>query len=267
MRKRTIMALFVAMMMVTACGNTKVEPSVDENESITTPSETGISDADESNYGDEQGDVDEQDDSDIQSDVGEQAGADEGNDMDEQSPSDAAAKEDVPDVNALQQLYAKAYEYEYMALGYYQDPDDPTSVRDGYVPFDENYRQESTEYLKSGAHGVSIRLYMVRANNATDANAECSRIYKEQLEGRGIDAEFYDAMSFDNDTLALGLCTYQNEKDESVTAFLYSDIRDDGTMYMCAEIEMNEAEFDEETPAVVNEIDDAYGMTFSAMFQ
>lgn len=237
MKKRSIIALFVAMIMVTACGNTKVEPSVDENESITTPSETGITDADESNYGDEQ------------------------------SLSDDAENEDVPDVNALQQLYAEAYEYEYMALGYYQDPDDPTSVRDGYVPFDENYRQESTEYLKSSAHGVSIRLYMVRANNATDANAECSRIYKEQLEGRGIDAEFYDAKSFDNDTVALGLCTYQNEKDESVIAFLYSDIRDDGTMYMCAEIEMNEAEFDEETPAVVNEIDDVYGMTFSAMFQ
>lgn len=261
MRKRTITALFVAMMMVTACGNTKVEPSADENESIATPSETEISDADE------QGDIDEQNDSDIQNDVGEQAGADEGIDMDEQSLSDDAENEDVPDVNALQQLYAKAYEYEYMALGYYQDPDDPTSVRDGYVPFDENYRQESTEYLKSSAHGVSIRLYMVRANNATDANAECSRIYKEQLEGRGIDAEFYDAKSFDNDTLALGLCTYQNENDEPVTAFLYSDIRDDGTMYMCAEIEMNEAEFDEETPALVNEIDDAYGMTFSAMFQ
>ena len=42
--------------------------------------------------------------------------------------------------------------------------------------------------------------------------------------------------------MALGLCTYQNEKDESVTAFLYSDIRDDGSMYMCAEIELNEAE-------------------------
>lgn len=243
MKQRTIIALFVAMMMVTACGNTKVEPSVDERESITTPTETGISDADESNYGNEQGDVGEQ------------------------SLSEAAENEDVPDVNALQQLYARANGYEYMALGYYQDPDDPTSVRDGYVPFDENYRQESTEYLKSGAHGVSIRLYMVRADNATDANAECSRIYKEQLEGRGIDAEFYDVMSFDNDTLALGLCTYQNEKGESVNAILYSDIRDDGTIYMCAEIEFNEAEFDEKTLALVKEIDDVYGMTFSNMFQ
>lgn len=39
------------------------------------------------------------------------------------------------------------------------------------------------------------------------------------------------------------------------------------SIVMCAEIELNEAEFDEETPALVNEIDDAYGMTFSTMFQ
>lgn len=241
MKKQTVLILFMAMIMASACGNAKTEMRVGETKSITAEDE--ISDGTKPN------DVNEQD------------------DIVEQNVSDDTEIGAVPDENALQQLYAKAYEYEYMAVGYYRDSDDPTAVWDGYVPFDEDYIQESTEYLKSSAHGVSIRVYMVKANNATDANAECTRIYKEQLEERGIDAEFYDAQSFDNDTLALGLCIYQNEKDEAVSAFLYSDIRGYGDIYMCAEIEFNEAEFDETTPALVNEIDDAYGMTFSTMFQ
>ena len=243
MKKQTVLILFMTMIMAAACGNTKTETQVSETKSIATTSEDEISDDTESN------DVNEQD------------------DIVEQNVSDDAEIEAVPDENALQQLYAKAYEYEYMAVGYYRDSDDPTAVWDGYVPFDEDYIQESTEYLKSSAHGVSIRVYMVKANNATDANAECTRIYKEQLEERGIDAEFYDAQSFDNDTLALGLCIYQNEKDEAVSTFLYSDVRGYGDIYMCAEIEFNEAEFDDTTPALVNEIDDVYGMTFSTMFQ
>ena len=241
MKKQTVLILFMAMIMASACGNAKMETQVGGTKSITVEDE--ISDGTRSN------DVNEQD------------------DIVEQNVSNDTEIGAVPDENALQQLYAKAQEYEYMAVGYYRDSDDPTAVWDGYVPFDEDYIQESTEYLKSSAHGISIRLYMVKANNATDANAECTRIYKEQLEEREIDAEFYDAKSYDNDTLALGLCIYQNEKDEAVSTFLYSDVRGYGDIYMCAEIEFNEAEFDDTTPALVNEIDDVYGMTFSTMFQ
>lgn len=172
----------------------------------------------------------------------------------------------IPDENMLQQLYDKAPGYQYLALGYYRDLDNPTMVRDGYVPFAENFVQEDTGFLKSAAHGVSIRLYMVKADNATNANKECVFIYNENLKARGISAEFQDALSFDNDTLALSIAVYQDENEETIVAFLYSDIRDNGTVYMCAEIEMNETEFDDSTLALVEEMDDAYSMTFSSMF-
>lgn len=178
---------------------------------------------------------------------------------------DAQIDENVSDTAGLQQLYNKADEYEYMALGYYQDFKDPTMVRDGYVPYDENFVQESTEYLKSEAHGVSIRLFMVEKDDATAANEELIRIYKEQLEERGISAQFGETQSYDNNTIAICLVKYNNEADEAVSAILYSDIRDDGTVYMCAEIEFNEAKYDDVTPDLLEEVGDAYAMDFSSV--
>lgn len=167
----------------------------------------------------------------------------------------------------LQSLYGKAAEYDYMALGYYQDPDNSTGLRDGYVPYDENYVQESTEYLKSEAHGISVRLYMVDADTATEANEKCADIYKEQLEERQISAQFSEVNSFDHDTIAYCYGGYENEDEQAVCTFLYSDVRDDGTKYMCAEIEFNESEFDDVTFDLMKEMDDAYGLVFSSVFE
>lgn len=247
MRRQTILAAFMlSAALLTACGGTEEKSTPENTADTASPSKAQSSGSDDLNN------------------IGSQTILENNDNPDSGSGSGELSV--IPDEEMLQQLYDKAPEYEYLALGYYQDPNDPTMVRDGYVPFDENFVQESTDYLKSAAHGVSIRLYMVKADNATDANKECALIYNEGLVSRGISAEFQDASSFDNNTLALSPVIYQNESDETIVAFLYSDIRDDGTIYMCAEIELNEAKFDESTLALVEEMDDAYSMTFSSMF-
>lgn len=239
MKKAIILMMMVTTtLMFTACGITNEENSSQDAES--TMSSTEKVENEESEYSEE-------------------------NEYAEESVSDEQEAQGEPDAEALQRLYEKADEYEYMALGYYQDMDDPTMIRDGYVPFEDGYVQESAEYLESEAHGVGIRVFMVGKSSATEANEELTRIYTDQLKTRGINAQFGETESYDNDTIAICLAAYQNEDGEEINTVLYSDIRDDGNVYMCAEIELNKAKYDDVTPDLLEEVSDAYGMDISAI--
>lgn len=241
MKKATVlMTMFMTAAAITACGSTKENPAQNAESTMASV------EAEESQYSQE-------------------SAYDEENQETEGNVSDDQKDESAPDMVGLQQLYSKADEYEYMALGYYQDFKDPTMIRDGYVPYDENYVQESTEYLKSEAHGISIRLFMVEGKDATVANEKLIDIYKEQLEARGISAQFGEIQTYDNNTIAICQVMYENEEGEAVTTILYSDIRDDGTVYMCAEIEFNKGKYDDVTPDLLEEVGDAYGMDLSAV--
>lgn len=179
----------------------------------------------------------------------------------DEEPAPASSME--PTLEILQGLYAKAPEYEYMAIGYYQDPFHPDMVRDGYVPYEENYLQESMNSLQGRAHGINIRLHMTAANSATPANDEIRQAYLEQLDSRNLAYETSETASYDNDTLAICLLAYLDENENPIIALLYTDVRDDGTIYMCAEIEFHTAEFDDVTMLMLPEMEDVYALNFS----
>ncbi len=182
--------------------------------------------------------------------------------------STAAGNEDATEdsiLASLQSMYGKAPEYEYMALGYYQDLFRPDMVRDGYVPYEENYVQERTDSLQGKAHGISIRLHMTEANGATAANEELKQDYVKQLEERGLVYETDEITSYDNDTLAICPVAYMDENEHPVITFLYTDIRDNGAAYMCAEIEFHTAEFDDVTTLMLPEVEDVFAVNFSGI--
>lgn len=166
---------------------------------------------------------------------------------------------------SLQSLYGKAPEYENMALGYYQDLFRPDMVRDGYVPYEENYVQERTDSLQGKAHGISIRLHMAEASGATDANETLRQTYLQQLEDRNLSPEADEITSYDNDTLAICPVAYLDENENPVITFLYTDIRDNGAAYMCAEIEFHAAEFDDVTALMLPEVEDVFAVNFSGI--
>ena len=168
-------------------------------------------------------------------------------------------------LESLQKAYGKAPEYEYMALGYYQDLFRSDMVRDGYVPYEENYVQERTDSIRGKAHGISIRLHMAEASGATAAAETLKQDYFKRLEERDLVYETDEITSYDNDTLAICPVAYMDENEHPVITFLYTDIRDNGAAYMCAEIEFYTAEFDDTTVLMLPEVEDIFALNFSGI--
>ena len=58
---------------------------------------------------------------------------------------------DTQKIELLQQLYHKAPDFNHIAIGAYEDGfSEGDLLRDGYVPYEENYKQEDVYFL----HGV-----------------------------------------------------------------------------------------------------------------
>lgn len=167
----------------------------------------------------------------------------------------------------LQEIYGKAPEYEHMGIGYYFDGLEEGTIRDGYVPYEDNFVQRDMGSLTGVNHGVSIRLSMMRANSATEALAGLLEDYTKRLEDKGLSILDSDTPSaYEDDTVGLLPVVYLNEEGRQIFTILYADIRDDGTVYMCAEMEFDENGFDDTTEALLAEIDDAYALNLSSIF-
>lgn len=171
------------------------------------------------------------------------------------------------DLAGLQGLYAKAPEYEHMGIGYYFDGLEEDTIRDGYVPYEEAFVQRDTGSLTGVNHGISIRLTMMRANSASEALNGLLQDYTARLETKGLSVLDSDEPStYDDDTAGLLPAIYIDAEGKQIFTVLYADIRDDGSVYMCAEMEFDESGFDDTTEALLAEIDDAYGMDLSRVF-
>lgn len=171
------------------------------------------------------------------------------------------------DLAGLQGLYAKAPEYEHMGIGYYFDGLEEDTIRDGYVPYEEAFVQRDTGSLTGVNHGISIRLTMTRANSASEALTGLLKDYTARLEAKGLSVLDSDEPStYDNDTVGLLPAVYINAEGVQIFTVLYADVRDDGSVYMCAEMEFDESGFDDATEALLSEIDDAYATNLSSIF-
>ena len=175
--------------------------------------------------------------------------------------------DNADDLSGLQGLYGKAPEYEHMGIGYYFDGLEEDMIRDGYVPYEDNFVQRDMGSLTGVNHGVSIRLSMTRANSATEALAGLLEDYTKRLADKGLSILDSDTPSTDvDDTVGLLPAIYINDEGRQIFTVLYADIRDDGTVYMCAEMEFDENGFDDTTEALLAEIDDAYALDLSSIF-
>lgn len=136
-----------------------------------------------------------------------------------------------------------------------------------FVPYEDNFVQRDMGSLTGVNHGVSIRLSMMRANSATEALAGLLEDYTKRLEDKGLSILDSDTPSaYEDDTVGLLPVVYLNEEGRQIFTILYADIRDDGTVYMCAEMEFDENGFDDTTEALLAEIDDAYALNLSSIF-
>lgn len=72
-----------------------------------------------------------------------------------------------------------------MGIGYYFDGLEEDTIRDGYVPYEENFVQRDTGSLTGVNHGVSIRLSMARAQQCNGGPGELLEVYTRRLEDKG----------------------------------------------------------------------------------
>ncbi len=168
----------------------------------------------------------------------------------------------------MQQLYKKAPEYEHTAIGFYEDGfSDSGMVRDGYVPYEEDYTQEDLYSLYGYAHGIGVRLHMKQIDSASEANTILVGEFKEKLLARGIDSFAVEGTTnANNDTTVLTNGAYSDEEGKNIDVYLYSDIRDGGKAYMCAEIEVNTSAFDEYSQELLKEVDDVFACNISSFY-
>ena len=78
---------------------------------------------------------------------------------------------DTQKIELLQRLYHKAPDFNHIAIGAYEDGfSEGDLLRDGYVPYEENYKQEDVYFLHGSAHGVSVRVHIKQTDTALTAN-------------------------------------------------------------------------------------------------
>ncbi len=175
---------------------------------------------------------------------------------------------DTQKLELLQQLYHKAPDFNHIAIGAYEDGfSGGDLLRNGYVPYEENYKQEDIYSLQGSAHGVSVRVYIKQADTALEANEKMIEEFNQKASEKNYtDVLFGETYTADENTIAIKTVKYLNEKGQSVSAFLYSDIRDEGKAYLCAEIDVNEAEFDDQSEELLEELDVVFGFNISETF-
>lgn len=184
------------------------------------------------------------------------------------APTHTETSEDTQKIEVLQQVYHKAPNFEYIAIGAYEDGfSEGDLVRDGYVPYEENYKQEDIYSLHGSAHGVSVRVHMKQMDTALAANEKMIEEFKSKASEQNYsDFQFGDTYTADNDTIVIKKVDYLNEKKQPISAFLYTDIRDEGKAYLCAQIDINRAEFDDKTEELLEELDVVFGFNISKSF-
>ena len=175
---------------------------------------------------------------------------------------------DTQKLELLQQLYHKAPDFNHIAIGAYEDGfSEGDLLRNGYVPYEENYKQEDIYSLHGSAHGVSVRVYIKQADTALEANEKMIEEFNQKASEKNYtDVLFGETYTADENTIAIKTVKYLNEKGQPVSAFLYSDIRDEGKAYLCAEIDVNEAEFDDQSEELLKELDVVFGFNISEAF-
>lgn len=175
---------------------------------------------------------------------------------------------DTQKLELLQQLYHKAPDFNHIAIGAYEDGfSGGDLLRNGYVPYEENYKQEDIYSLQGSAHGVSVRVYIKQADTALEANEKMIEEFNQKASEKNYtDVLFGETYTADENTIAIKTVKYLNEKGQPVSAFLYSDIRDEGKAYLCAEIDVNEAEFDDQSEELLKELDVVFGFNISEAF-
>ena len=170
------------------------------------------------------------------------------------APTHTETSEDTQKIEVLQQVYHKAPNFEHIAIGAYEDGfSEGDLVRDGYVPYEENYKQEDIYSLHGSAHGVSVRVHMKQMDTALAANEKMIEEFKSKASEQNYsDFQFGDTYTADNDTIVIKKVDYLNEKKQPISAFLYTDI--------------NEAEFDDKTEELLEELDVVFGFNISKSF-
>ena len=159
---------------------------------------------------------------------------------------------DTQKIELLQQLYHKAPDFNHIAIGAYEDGfSEGDLLRDGYVPYEENYKQEDVYFLHGSAHGVSVRVHIKQTDTALTANEKLIEEFNQKSSEKNY---------------AIKTVEYLNEKKQPVTTFLYSDIRDGGKAYLCAQIDVNTAKFDDKTNELLKELNVVFGFNISELF-
>lgn len=166
-----------------------------------------------------------------------------------------------------QDLFHVAQElgYEYTAVGYIKAPQGMYGSGDPYVDAHVPY-SESPEYLedgyaiRSGAHGMEVTVKIA----PSDGNAQdvVEQAY-EQLASSGADLyeeAVYDTYYFEEYDVAVKQIAYFEENRTKVRiAVLYADYKDEG-FYLSACIVYQPELLDDEYPALLSELSDAYAL-------
>ena len=175
---------------------------------------------------------------------------------------------DTQKIELLQRLYHKAPDFNHIAIGAYEDGfSEGDLLRDGYVPYEENYKQEDVYFLHGSAHGVSVRVHIKQTDTALTANEKLIEEFNQKSSEKNYtDVLFGETYTADGNTIAIKTVEYLNEKKQPVTTFLYSDIRDGGKAYLCAQIDVNTAKFDDKTNELLKELDVVFGFNISELF-
>ena len=152
--------------------------------------------------------------------------------------------------------------YQYFGIAYYLDEEN--RLRDSYIPFGaETDFQLGSTYSKN--HGVSIKVYMTR--EYTDAKDALNHLSAGAIatDNKEItDMKLTEGgNTFDNDTVGFRYMNIYGKDEEGnevgYSHISYADIRDEG-YYMIAIITLYGPEFDEDTPIMMEELQDIYGL-------
>ena len=164
--------------------------------------------------------------------------------------------------------FALAKEYKYLGLGYYRD--DFGDVRDGYVPYGGDLLVEDGS-LTGSAHGVTVRLSITKADNATAALTAMAADYtaRKQAEDSLITVQAGAPDTADGDTVGVVRAAYAVQDGaaelHTIYAILYADVRTDGK-YMLAEMEFDSAAFDNTKKYLLRELGNCYGINMPTSF-
>lgn len=155
--------------------------------------------------------------------------------------------------------------YEYTAVGYIKAPQGMYGSDDPYVDAHVPY-SEAPEYLEDGyairssAHGMDVTVKVVQSGGTAE---DVVNLAYELLVSSGTDLyedAVYDTYYFEEYDVAVKQIAYFEENRTKVrVAVLYADYKDEG-YYLSAAIVYQPELLDEEYPALLSELSDAYAL-------